>query len=241
MNKNLTEIAYILDRSGSMSSMIKPAITGFNQFLAQQQEAPGEARLSLFLFNDRLKALHRSTPLDKVGKLDRESYVPRGRTALLDAIGKSVMHIGERLANTPEADRPGQVVVAIFTDGLENASRRFDRKAIADMIRHQQEKYSWKFLFLAANQDAIAAAGRLGIAPEDAGTVEFSEAGIYNTSLAMSRKIDAMRNHAASGSGGNDLKASMQDLVDAKETPRKQSKPRKGETRSHTQSSGGSR
>lgn len=220
MNKNLTEIAYILDRSSSMSCMVKPAIAGFNQFLAQQQEAPGEARLSLVLFNDRIRAPFLSTPLEEVAKLDRDSYVPRGTTALLDAIGTTVRHIGKRLANTPEADRPEQVVVAIFTDGYENASKKYDRNKIARMIKHQQEKYSWKFLFLAANQDAIAEAEQLGIAPGNAGTIQFSEAGILTSSRAISRKLNAMRSRAASGSKGNDLEVSMQDLVDAEETPR---------------------
>lgn len=220
MNKNLTEIAYILDRSGSMSCMVEPAIAGFNQFLAEQREARGDARLSLVLFNDRIRAPFLSTPLEEVAKLDRDSYVPRGSTALLDAIGATVRHIGKRLAKTPEADRPGQVVVAIFTDGHENASRKYDRNKIARMIRHQQEKYSWKFLFLAANQDAIAEAGQLGIAPGDAGTIQFSEAGIFASSLAISRKLNTLRNHAASASEGNDLDVSMQDLVDAEETPR---------------------
>ncbi|MDF1826625.1 MAG: VWA domain-containing protein [Verrucomicrobiales bacterium] len=220
MNKNLTEIAYILDRSGSMNRMVKPAITGFNQFLAQQQEAPGEARLSLVLFNDRIRAPFLSTPLEEVTKLDRDSYIPRGGTALLDAIGTTVTHIGKRLANTPEAERPGQVVVAIFTDGRENSSRKYDRNQIARMIRHQQEKYSWKFLFLAANQDAIAEAAQLGIAPEDAGKVEFSEAGILASSLAISRKLNTLRNDAGPDGKRHGLDMSMQDLVDAEETPR---------------------
>jgi len=202
---------------------LQSAITGFNQFLAQQQEAPGEARLSLVLFNDRIRAPFLSTPLEEVATLDRDSYIPRGSTALLDAIGTTVDHIGKRLAKTPEAERPGQVVVAIFTDGLENSSTKYNRNKIARMIRHQQEKYSWKFLFLAANQDAIAEAGRLGIAPEDAGNVEFTGAGILTSSLAISRKLHTLRNHAASGSKGHGLDMSMQDLLDAEKTPRQKS------------------
>jgi len=219
MNKNLTEIAYILDRSGSMNRMVKPAITGFNQFLAQQQQAPGEARLSLVLFNHRIRAPYLSTPIEEVAKLDRDSYIPRGGTALLDAIGTTVVHIGKRLAKTPETERPGQVVVAIFTDGRENSSTKYDRNRIAQMISHQQEKYSWKFLFLGANQDAIAEAAQLGIAPGDAGNVEFTEAGILASSLAISRKLNTLRDPAVSGNG-NGLEVSMQDLVEAEETPR---------------------
>ena len=140
MNNNLTEIAYILDRSGSMGPLAEASIAGFNQFVAEQRQATGEARLSLVLFDNEYLMPHRSTPLDEVPELNTHTYVPRGSTALLDAVGRTIDELGERLAATPDLERPGQVIVAIFTDGFENASRIYDSHRIADMITHQREK-----------------------------------------------------------------------------------------------------
>ncbi len=139
MNKNLTAIAYILDRSGSMQSMVEPAIAGFNRFLDDQRKAPGHARLTLVLFDDQYEVPCQSLPIEEVTELDTTTYVPRGTTALLDAIGRTIEELGQRLAATPEPERPGQVIVAIFTDGLENASLQFDHHKIARMIAHQRD------------------------------------------------------------------------------------------------------
>jgi uncharacterized protein YegL len=168
MNTNLSEIICILDRSGSMSSIRNDAIGGFNTFLESQKAVPGEARLTLVLFDDQYDVVHRAAPLKQVPGLDEATFVPRGTTALLDAIGRTVDDVGRRLAAIPEADRPGKVIVAILTDGMENSSRRYTRDRVFDMIRHQQDVYSWEFIFLAANQDAIATAAGIGIDAHDA-------------------------------------------------------------------------
>jgi hypothetical protein len=214
MKKNLTEIAYVLDRSGSMGSMTEPAIAGFNQFLAEQRKAPGHARLTLVLFDDEYLVPCQSLPLEEIVELDTTSYVPRGMTALLDAIGRTIVQLGRQLEATPEAKRPGQVIVAIFTDGYENASSEFSLKKISKMIRHQQEKYGWEFLFLGANQDAIATAVQMGIDHDKAATVSYDHAGVMSSSSSFNRKMVAMRRRAMTGEEDLDYKAAMQSIVD---------------------------
>ena len=177
MNKQLTEIAYILDRSGSMQPMVESAITGFNSFLKDQQETPGKANFTLVLFDDEYLLHADRSPLTDVRPLDASSYVPRASTALLDAIGRTINNIGKQLAKTPEKDRPGKVIIAIYTDGYENASTDYTAKKIRKMIRHQTDNYGWEFLFLAANEDAIATAASYGIDSKNASQVEFSKTG----------------------------------------------------------------
>ncbi len=213
MNKNLFEIAYVLDRSGSMQDMVEPAIAGFNQFLREQREAPGDARLSLILFDDQYEVPCNRLPLDEVPELDTTTYVPRAMTALLDAIGRTINEIDQKLQGMLEAERPGKIMVAIFTDGLENASREFSLDRINSLIREKREEHGWEFLFLAANQDAIATADRMGIDPNMAGTVKFSKAGVHSSSSSMSRKMHAMRNFSVSACKSPDFDAPMQDIA----------------------------
>jgi hypothetical protein len=157
-----------------MNAMKEEAIGGINAFLESQQKLPGEARLTLVLFDHEYIVAHDGVPIKDVPPLDNHSYVPRGTTALLDAIGRTINTIGERLDRTPEPDRPGKVIVAILTDGLENASQEFKRKEIFKMIKHQREVYSWEFVFLGAKQDAISTGAKMGIPIANA--VTFSEA-----------------------------------------------------------------
>jgi hypothetical protein len=162
-NPNLTSITIVLDRSGSMESLRESTVAGINQFLRGQRELPGEARLTLVQFDDRYEVHKDNVNLREVQDLTQEDFQPRGSTALLDAIGKGITDLGNRLAATPEELRPGKVIFVIQTDGYENASREFNYARIQDMISLQRDKYQWQFLFLAAGQDAIAAGGALGI------------------------------------------------------------------------------
>jgi Mg-chelatase subunit ChlD len=193
MNDRLTEIAFILDRSGSMAAMVEPAIAGFNTFLRDQQQADGDARLTLVLFDNEYLVPCASLPVAEVVELDTTTFVPRGNTALLDAIGQTIDELGARLAGLPEADRPGQVIVAILTDGEENSSTRFSWQDIARKIGHQEEHYAWQFLFLGANQDAIATAARMGVAAVNSATYFQDAAGYLGSAKAMSRKVIAIR------------------------------------------------
>lgn len=197
MNPHLTEIAYILDRSGSMELMQQAAITGFNQFVDSQLDVPGEARLTLVQFDDQYEIHALAVPIEQIAHLDTGSYVPRGSTALLDAIGRTIVETDARIRSLPADQQPSKVVIAIFTDGQENASRTHSALQISEKIRIHREQHGWEFLFLAANQDAIAAAGMLNINTDSSGNVRFNEPSILASSIAMSRKIRSMRMRAS--------------------------------------------
>jgi hypothetical protein len=197
MNNSLTEIAFILDRSGSMESQLEAAITGFNTFLHEQRQTPGEARFTLALFDDRYELPCCSIPISEVTDLDTTTFVPRGSTALLDAIGRTIDELGAKLAALPEESRPGQVIVAILTDGMENASEKYTHRQIADLIAQQRDVYKWQFFFLGANQDAIATAAAMNIDRGSSLQFRQSAAGYRSSSRAISRKMSALRKSKA--------------------------------------------
>jgi hypothetical protein len=188
-----TEIAFILDRSGSMGAHTGAAIAGFNEFLRDQQSVEGQARLTLVLFDDRIEIPIDNIPVSEVVELDTRTYTTRGSTALLDAIGETVDSFKVRTRDLPPESRPDQVIFAIFTDGEENASSRFTWKDIAGKIRRRQEKQGWQFLFLGANQDAIATAAQMNIHAHNAATASYSADGVQGSARAFSRKARAMR------------------------------------------------
>jgi hypothetical protein len=196
MNNQLTEIAFILDRSGSMESCKQAAIEGFNQFLHDQKDTPGQARITLVLFDDHYETPYISVPLEEMVPLDDQTYQTRGSTALFDAIGRTIDDLGARLAAQPEEQRPGLVIVSILTDGQENASQRFTVADISAKITHQRDTYQWNFLFLGANQDAIASAAQINIAARDAATYTGDSIGTSSGQRAMSRKMKSMRTTA---------------------------------------------
>ena len=168
MKKNLTEIVFILDRSGSMAGLEKDTIGGFNAMLEKQKREPGKALVSTVLFDNTADVIHDRLPLHRVPKLtDREYYV-RGCTALLDAVGGAIRHISTIHKYAREEDRPEKTIFVITTDGLENASRRYDYEAVKQMIQRQKEQYGWEFLFLGANIDAAREAARFGIGEDRA-------------------------------------------------------------------------
>lgn len=197
-----TEIAFILDRSGSMSSMTRAAISGFNEFLTAQQATVDDhgkslpAAFSLVLFDHEYESVHQRVPIATVPPLGPETYQPRGSTALLDAIGRTIDDLGAALAATQEADRPAKVIVAILTDGEENASARFTMSDINRRISHQTRKYSWEFLFLGANQDAIATASLMGIQAGSAATFAADAEDLNVAQSAVNDKIAASRRAA---------------------------------------------
>jgi len=215
-NAHYTEIAFILDRSGSMNCCQQDAIAGFNQFLDDQQKTEGLAKLTLILFDDEYLVAVSSIPVQEVVPLTDDTYQPRGCTALLDAIGQTIDDLGRRFAALSEKDRPEQVIVAILTDGLENASQRFTWKEIAGKIKHQTDTYKWIFLFLGANQDAIATAANLSIAANNAASYVADAAGSKASHAAFSRKTRALRRTSmdiASVSEKLDAAASLTDIV----------------------------
>jgi hypothetical protein len=188
---NTTEIALILDQSGSMQSIKAGTLEGVNGFLLQQKEENDKypVRLSLTLFSTHFEIRHSSVSVTEVPQLDDQTYRPDGGTALLDAIGTTIDELGKRLADTPESERPSTVIVAIMTDGEENSSERYSWRQISEKIKHQTEVYKWQFLFLGANQDAIATASRMNIASDNSVTY-FQRDGSSRSALrAMSSTI----------------------------------------------------
>ncbi|MFN0078560.1 MAG: vWA domain-containing protein [Prosthecobacter sp.] len=193
MNPHLTEIAYILDRSGSMQPMQEPAVTAFNDFVRTQLDVPGEARLTLIQFDDAYEVPIAALRLQDVPQLTAATYVPRGSTALLDAIGRTIKDTDTRLQKLPAASQPDKVIITVFTDGMENASSDYTVKHISDLIRLYRDDKGWEFIFLAANQDAIATAATMRIDACTSGNVSYSMKGVTSTGSAMSRKVRAMR------------------------------------------------
>ncbi len=163
MNSNLTEIVFILDRSGSMAGLEADTIGGFNAMVERQKKEPGEALLSAVLFSDCSRVLYDRADVRKIEPMTEQQYQVGGCTALLDAIGGAVRHIANVHKYAREEDRPGKTIFVITTDGMENASCVFTYDKVQRMVRHEQEKYGWEFLFLGANMDAISAARSFGI------------------------------------------------------------------------------
>lgn len=192
-----TEIAFILDRSGSMAPHTEAAIAGFNEFLRDQQQVGGQARLTLVLFDDQYEIPVDNIPVCEVVGLDTRSYTTRGSTALLDAIGRTVDAFKVRIRDLPEHQRPDQVIFAIFTDGQENSSSHYTWNQIAGKIRRRQARQGWEFLFLGANQDAIATAAQMNIHARNAATASASADGVRGSAKAFSRKVQAIRESMA--------------------------------------------
>ena len=166
----MTELVFILDRSGSMAGLEADTIGGFNSMIAKQRLTPGEALVSTVLFDHETQVIHDRVPLEQVRDLTRNDYYVRGCTALLDAVGGAIHHIGNVHKYARKEDVPGKTLFIITTDGMENASKRYDYRKVKEMIERQKSKYGWEFLFLGANIDAAREAARFGIRAEKAVT-----------------------------------------------------------------------
>ena len=168
MKKNLTELVFILDRSGSMAGLEQDTIGGFNAMMKKQRREPGEALISTVLFDNESQVIHDRVPLDQVPVLTEEEYYVRGCTALLDAVGGAIHHISNVHKYARREDVPERTLFVITTDGLENASRRYSYEKVKAMIERQKKEYGWEFLFLGANIDAAREAARFGISADRA-------------------------------------------------------------------------
>ena len=197
MKKGLTEIVFILDRSGSMSGLEKDTIGGYNSLIKKQKKEEGEAYISTVLFDDSTEVLHDRVGLDKIKPMTEEEYYVRGCTALLDAVGGAIHHIGNVHKYAREEDRPEKTLFIITTDGQENSSRMYTYEKVKRMVERQKEKYGWEFLFLGANIDAVEEAGRFGIKPERAVNYECDEIGTAVNYRALNKAVSRVRNCAA--------------------------------------------
>ena len=173
----MTELVFILDRSGSMSGLEKDTIGGFNSMIERQKRQAGEALVSTVLFDTTSTVIHDRLPLGRVPRMTEKEYFTRGCTALLDAVGGAIHHIGKVHKYARREDVPERTLFVITTDGYENASRRYDNETVRRMIERQKERYGWEFLFLGANIDAAAEARRFGIGADRAVNYKCDEAG----------------------------------------------------------------
>lgn len=190
MLKDYTDITVVLDRSGSMQSTRTDAEGGFNSFVADQRKIAGKCLVTLTQFDDVYEVVYSGRPISDVPPL---TLVPRNSTALLDAIGKTINDTGKRLAALSDADRPEHVIVVIITDGGENASREFKGDKIQEMIKHQRETYNWQFVFIGANQDAIATAASIGIPQANSLTFAANAVGTRGSYESLSNAVSHTR------------------------------------------------
>ena len=195
----MTELVFILDRSGSMSGLESDTIGGFNAMIEKQKREEGQTVVSTVLFDSETQVLHDRLPLEKILPMTEDDYTVRGTTALLDAVGKAIHHIGNVHKYARIEDRPDRTLFVITTDGYENCSRQYDYPRVRQMIERQKEKYGWEFLFLGANIDAAKEAGRLGIAAEHAANYHADSAGTALTFDAVAEAVTAVRKGCAIG------------------------------------------
>ena len=193
MKKNLTELVFILDRSGSMAGLEDDTVGGFNAMIGRQKLEPGEAVVSTLLFDNRSEVIHDRVPLERVPALTRKEYYVRGCTALLDAVGGAIRHISTVHKYVREEDRPERTLFVITTDGMENASRQYDYAKVKAMIERQKEAYGWEFLFLGANIDAAKEAARFGIGADNAANYHADHRGTAVIYEAVSEAVCSFR------------------------------------------------
>lgn len=193
MKKDLVEMVFILDRSGSMSGLELETINGFNSLVKKQREVKGEATISTVLFDNKFEVLHNRVNIEDVNQLTRETYFVRGQTALLDAIGRSIQKIVGVYKKLDESNKPEKTMFVITTDGMENASIEYSYNDVKKMIEHQTSNYGWEFIFLGANIDAINTAGMLGIRKERSATYRSDKIGTNLNYQVLDEAITELR------------------------------------------------
>ena len=193
MKKGLTEIVFILDRSGSMSGLEKDTIGGYNSLMRKQKGEEGEAIISTVLFDNQIKVLHDRVEINKIQPMTEKEYYVGGCTALLDAVGGAIHHIGNVHKYAREEDVPEKTLFIITTDGMENASKQYTYDRVKHMIERQKEKFGWEFLFLGANIDAVEVAGRFGIKEDRAVNYNCDSVGTAVNYMALSKAVSRVR------------------------------------------------
>ena len=198
MRENLTELVFILDRSGSMSGLESDTIGGFNSMIGKQKKGEGEVLVSTVLFDDDCDVIHDRVNIEDIRDMTDEDYFVGGSTALLDAVGDAIKHIANVHKYAREEDRPAKTVFVITTDGMENASRHYNHRDIKKLIEKQKEKSGWEFIFLGANIDAVEVAGHIGIDSKRAVNYYSDGAGTAKNFSALGSVISCARNSKCS-------------------------------------------
>ena len=196
MKKNLTEIVFILDRSGSMHGLEADTIGGFNSMIEKQKKETGEALVSTILFDNAAEVIHDRVSLKDIRELTSRDYCVKGCTALLDAVGGAIHHIGNIHKYARPEDVPEHTLFIITTDGMENASRRYSSMEVKKMITRQKEKYGWEFLFLGANIDAVETAAGFGIGADRAANYRADSQGTQLNYEVLGDAVSAVRQSA---------------------------------------------
>ena len=196
MRKGLTELVFILDRSGSMRGLEHDTIGGFNGMLDRQREQEGMANVTTVLFDDRYEKIHDRVSLDRVKELTKKEYYVRGCTALLDAMGRTIHEMVLIQKHLPAEEKAEKVIFVITTDGLENASHQYSREQVRRMVEHEKKRYGWEFLFLGANMDAVAEAGSFGIGADRSVTFQNDSQGIAVNYQVVGETLCQMRSAA---------------------------------------------
>ena len=210
MKKNLTEIVFILDRSGSMSGLEADTIGGFNSMIEKQRKADGEALVSTVLFDNMSEVIHDRVNIHDIKPMTDRDYTVRGCTALLDAIGGAIHHIGNVHKYARPEDVPEHTLFIITTDGMENASRFYSSDRVKQMIERQKAKYGWEFLFLGANMDAVQEAARFGIGADRAVRFENDAQGVAVNYHVVSETVSRMREAPCCASIGAEWKEEIE-------------------------------
>jgi len=204
MQQGLTELVFILDKSGSMAGLELDTIGGYNAMLAKQQAVEGECHITTVLFDHTYELLHDRIDIKAVGPITEREYFIGGSTALLDAIGRTIHKIANAQRHTAEDHRAETVMFVIITDGYENASRRYSAERVKQMIELQKAEYAWEFIFLGANIDAVETAGRFGIAADRAQNYHADSEGVELNFRVMSDAVTTLRSRAPLPSNWSD-------------------------------------
>ncbi len=211
MRKGLTELVFILDRSGSMAGLESDTIGGFNGMIEKQKDGDGEANVTTVLFDDRYELIHDRFPLSAVRPLTKKEYYVRGCTALLDAVGKTISKMVNVQKYLPENCRAEKVIFVITTDGFENASREYSYTVVRSMIERQRKKFGWEFLFLGANMDAVSEAAKFGIQADRAVTFENDHEGVALNYRVVEETLQYMRSAPCMAQLGSEWKRDIEE------------------------------
>lgn len=197
MRKGLTELVFILDRSGSMSGLESDTVGGFNSMIEKQKKEPGEAVVTTVLFDDRYEVLHDRINLGELDGMASGEYFVRGMTALLDAVGRTIVSIADVQERTAEDERAEHVMFVITTDGMENASREFTYEKVKKMVEYRKSEFGWEFIFLGANIDAVKTAGRFGIGADRAANYHADSEGTSRSFYSIGEAVRNLRSSNA--------------------------------------------